>query len=306
MFNMKVVLAKNYFSLLINPRSFYRRVPVKAAPREYFLTPFFDGDIQLKGYFAPTEEELQFRASESLRCSISRTRKRIHEIAGCMDIAWFATFTIDPATGIDRYDYSECFSKVRSYLKELRSTIPNLQYIVIPERHKDGAYHFHGLFNSAVSPELIFAGSFALSKKSVFKTEVYHMSSWEYGFTSVIAVDTPARFINYVVKYISKDLCVATANKQRFLYSRHTIFTPVSACAIVKRSLLPLIRQRVEEITGRSFYESQYCWKLEMDYESLGTINDILDFLNSDAVCAIPEPIAPDIGKFRVPRILDT
>ena len=289
MFNMQITRSTNFYSIVINPRSFFRRVPVKKKPVELFPTPFFDCDVQLKGYFLPTEEEILFKASESLRCSVSRTRKRIREIAGSMDVSWFATLTISPTSGVNRYSYDDCTRALREYLSDLRNKCPDLQYIAIPELHKDGAIHFHVLFSHHILHFLDYAGAFRLSKKSLNKTEVYHLSSWSYGFTSVIAVQTPVRFINYVVKYITKDLCAATKHKQRYFYSRSNIPAPISGSFIVKRSQIPDIEFFISRITGRDFYETPYCHTLQfLSYDS-EEFNKIIDFLSRDTVMCIPE-----------------
>lgn len=289
LFNLKITRLQNYFTVSINPTSFFYHTPVKPRPVEWFPTPFYEEDVQLKGYFLPSEEEIVFKASESLRCSVSRTRKRIREIAGSMDVSWFATLTISPTSSVDRYSYDSCTKALRDYLSVLRDKCPDLQYVAIPELHKDGAVHFHVLFSHHISEFINFAGSFRLSKKSLIKTEVYHLSSWTYGFTSVIAVKTPARFINYVTKYITKELCAATKHKQRYFYSRANISSPVSQTFIVKRSQIPDIEQFISRITGRDFYVSTYCHHFE--YYSFGCkeINQILDFLCCDTVMCIPE-----------------
>lgn len=289
MFNMQITRSTNFYSIVINPRSFFRRVPVKKKPVEWFPTPFFDGNVQLKGFFLPTEEEILFKASESLRCSVSRTRKRIREIAGSMEVSWFATLTISPSSCVHRYSYDDCTRALREYFSDLRDKCNDLQYIAIPELHKDGALHFHVLFSHHILEFLNYAGAFRLSKKSPHKTEVYHLPSWSYGFTSVLAVETPARFINYVVKYITKDLCASTKHKQRYFYSRSNIPAPFSCSFIVKRSQIPDIEFFISEITRRNFYETPRCHIFQFHPYDSEEFNRILDYLSCDSVMCIPE-----------------
>ena len=64
----------------------------------------------------------------------------------CNPWEYFVTLTIDPAK-YDRYNLKE-FHKhnaqfVRDYNKKHGAKI---KYLIIPEQHKDGAWHEHGLF----------------------------------------------------------------------------------------------------------------------------------------------------------------
>ena len=67
----------------------------------------------------------------------------MRDIAFCNRFDYFLTWTLDPKL-IDRYDPEIVGKKVRSFLTNA-SNRKGFQYIVVPELHKDGAIHLHGL-----------------------------------------------------------------------------------------------------------------------------------------------------------------
>ena len=77
--------------------------------------------------------------------SVRRAKQTIYEIARNGQWDWFVTLTLSPDQ-VNRYDYGECSKKVSKWLNNLRRTCQDMKYLVVPELHKDGAYHFHGLF----------------------------------------------------------------------------------------------------------------------------------------------------------------
>lgn len=190
----------------------YKDIP--NPPHEILSAPFLDNHgywEKISCEFAPlSPEEIEHRHSESVRCSISRTKKRIRQICSSFVPSFFCTFTFNPAI-VDRYCYDSCVSAMRSFLKSLPD---DLQYIIVPERHKDGAFHFHGLF-SALLP-VTYAGFF-------HNQHVFHATYWYWGFTDCTLITDVRKVSSYLLKYIEKDLVEATVCKQRFIYSRSTI-----------------------------------------------------------------------------------
>lgn len=73
-----------------------------------------------------------------------------------------------------------------------------LAYVLVPERHKDGAIHFHGFFNDAV--KAVDSGH-----RDREGHPVYNLPAWSLGFTTAIELygDYHAA-VGYVCKYIGK------------------------------------------------------------------------------------------------------
>lgn len=81
----------------------------------------------------------------SLRASMRRSKKQIYYLARSNVWEWFVTLTLD-GKKIDRYDFENASKKVRKWFENIkRRKAPDLYYLIVPEQHKDGAWHFHGL-----------------------------------------------------------------------------------------------------------------------------------------------------------------
>lgn len=154
-------------------------------------------------YSVPSKGKAK-NTARSLEVSRARARRAVRDIALCNPFTHFFTWTLDPKC-IDRYD-------VQAVQKKLEQTLRNLVqrkhflYVCIPERHKDGALHFHGLcilgdvrLSRAITP----SGA-CLSSSS--GQPIYNMDDWPWGFSTCIPLDDSyIRAVNYVVKYINKD-----------------------------------------------------------------------------------------------------
>lgn len=139
--------------------------------------------------------------------SVSRARARaaVRDIALCNRFTHFFTWTLD-ASLIDRYDADEVKRRVTSTLKNLGYR-KGFRYVIVPEFHKDGAIHFHGLcilgsvrIEAASNP---YTGQPIITERG---QQVYNMADWTLGFSSCIPIDENyERTCNYIVKYLSKD-----------------------------------------------------------------------------------------------------
>lgn len=76
------------------------------------------------------------------RISLSRTRRNIRELALCNDFEYFCTITVNSAK-CDRYSIDEVQDNLRKCLRNIRNHSDNFKYLIITEKHKDGAFHFH-------------------------------------------------------------------------------------------------------------------------------------------------------------------
>lgn len=75
--------------------------------------------------------------------SRARAKAAVRDIARCNRFDFFFTWTLDPKL-IDRYDPDAVKRAVNTHLKNLSSR-KGFRYVIVPEFHKDGAIHFHGL-----------------------------------------------------------------------------------------------------------------------------------------------------------------
>lgn len=150
-----------------------------------------------------------------------RAAAKVRDFALCNDFRYFVTLTLSPEK-VDRYNVKEITKKLNAWLdNQVRRN--GLQYVLVAERHKDGAVHFHGLVNEA--PELVPSGTWKVpGHKRPIKPrseaqrrewaargpeagfcEVFNWPGWRYGFSTAIPLYGDYRAaVAYVCKYIRK------------------------------------------------------------------------------------------------------
>lgn len=152
----------------------------------------------------------------SVRNSMKRSLNKIYDISRANSWDYFVTLTFNPDK-VDRYSYDDCSKKLSQWLKDLKKRVnPDFMYLVVPELHKDGAYHFHGLFAHCDGLCIVPSGHFDKSGKVV-----YNIGSYRLGFTTATAVGNQQAVNKYITKYVTKDLCEATKGKKRYWASRN-------------------------------------------------------------------------------------
>ena len=163
----------------------------------------------------PEDEAEKKRLAESL----SRTRKRIFEIAACNPWEWFFTGTLDGEKW-DREDLDGVFQTLSQWFRDYRKRngCKELKYLIVPERHKKGGWHFHGLFHGLPVTEL---HKFSTAEKIPLRlkrtieagTDIYNWLPYsaKYGYTTLTAVRDKHATACYVTKYITKDMIAENA-----------------------------------------------------------------------------------------------
>lgn len=146
-----------------------------------------------------------------------RARSEVRDLALCNPFTHFVTLTLD-ASRVDRYDMSAITRKLNAWLSN-QVQRRGLKYVLVPERHKDGAVHFHGFFNDAL--ERIDSGTMippgggkprkprSKAQKASWLAQggrvVWNLPGWSLGFTTALElVGEYPRAVSYVCKYIGK------------------------------------------------------------------------------------------------------
>ena len=137
------------------------------------------------------------RSGEKEDCNLYRAKSKIREYALCNPWSYFVTLTIDSKKQ-DRYNVDE-------YVRDLGVWIGNynkkygckLSYLLIPEQHKDGAWHMHGLFGGVAPDSLI-------TNKHGYCDMPYY--SQRFGYISLSPVRDSVRTASYITKYVAKAL----------------------------------------------------------------------------------------------------
>lgn len=171
----------------------------------------WDKDARPKAEARDGKEEDRERARR-------RARAAVADLGRANDFKLFVTLTLD-AERIDRYDEAITGKQLRRWLDH-QVQRRGLAYVLVPERHQDGALHFHGLFNDVLTR----TDSGTIKRRGHKKPQrprsakeraawiaeggqiVYNLPGWTLGFTTALKLQGDYRkAVAYVCKYIGKN-----------------------------------------------------------------------------------------------------
>ena len=167
-------------------------------------------------------------AERSANNSLNRTKQNIYKFSRQADWEYFITLTFD-GSKVNRYDFDECMGKANNWFNnQKKRKAPDLKYLFVPEQHKDGAWHIHGVIADVGEMSFADSGRVAIGEKAYRRSDVnsgfatiYNLSGWRFGFSTATKVRDKYKVASYITKYITKDLCVSTFGKKRYYRSRN-------------------------------------------------------------------------------------
>ena len=177
--------------------------------RKYMDIPF-EKDI----VFARVVDEDK-KSEFDVKRSMRRTVNMIYDYSRSNNWEWFLTLTLNPEK-VNRFDYQACCKKLGNWLIVMRRLCPDMKYLIVPEQHKNGAWHFHGLF--ADCDGLGFADSGHRDSKGRI---VWNVGKYRLGFSTATQITDLKKTASYICKYITKELCAATVGRKRYWVSRN-------------------------------------------------------------------------------------
>lgn len=128
------------------------------------------------------------------------------QYALCNQWDYFLTITVDPKK-FDRWDLDRIYRYLSQWFRDYRKKHSKLlKYLLVPERHKDGAWHFHG-FISGVSPAHISNFVPGIHPDKLIKAGYFNFGQLAsvVGYVSLAALRDPVAAAFYVTKYITKE-----------------------------------------------------------------------------------------------------
>jgi hypothetical protein len=151
--------------------------------------------------------------TEKLDENTNKTRGRIFELAYCNQWDYFITLTIsgDKHNRYDLHNYHKDLSQwIRNYNKKYATDI---KYLLIPEMHKNGAWHEHGFLMGIPESHL------KINENGYLDWLEYKS---KFGYCSIDKVHNQEAAAKYITKYISKNLsdCVKQVNAKMYYCSQ--------------------------------------------------------------------------------------
>lgn len=195
----------------------------------------------LGGHVKRTREEVSDATYSPKISSLNRTKTLIRDIILCNNFDYFCTFTFNPDR-IDSFNFGRCYSAMSSWLHHQRDNSRGkgieFRYLIVPELHKSGRWHFHALI-SGYTGRLRPSGCVTSTCRPI-----YNITSFRSGFTTAVAVDSADGVANYVSKYITKDF-IKYFNQRRFFCSRNLSRPIKTVNSSILRNVLPLSKRLV-------------------------------------------------------------
>lgn len=213
--------------------------------------------------------------------SYSRARSMIKQYGLCNPWDYFCTLTLD-SEKYDRYNLDGFRVDLMQFIRDRRKAYKGysderLSCLFVPEMHKDGAWHMHGLLYG-IPPEKV--ESFVRGKHPDYLVDggFYNWPDYgkRFGFVSLAPIKDKLSTVFYITKYISKDILSSVSDKGNHLYFASRPLESARPVADVYRPYKELDDVLVHEtpfcLTGMAIGQPWY-WPLQfncdIDYEPL-------------------------------------
>ena len=150
-----------------------------------------------------------------------RIKRKIKYYCQSNDFDLFWTLTLDD-TKVNAKDYTYSRKRLQAWLKYQREKYGKFDFLFVPELHKSGRIHFHGV-TGKLSPPLIEA-RYLKSNRLIQKNgmQIYNAENWENGFSTVSKIQSKEKASSYIAKYITAELIEVPSafNQPRYFVSR--------------------------------------------------------------------------------------
>lgn len=195
------------------------------------------------------EDEILKKKKRSIASSMGRTINAVYEKARANIWDWFITLTFNPEK-VDSFDYQSVVKSLKNWIDYIRRFSPDIGYIIVPEKHESGRFHFHGLFRSCDGLQFVSSGK--TDKKGNL---IYNVGAYKLGWSTATRINDQSKVTKYIAKYISKDLVQVAFNKKRYWASRNLLDPEVVEVV--------LDRQKQEMLVSRLADKASHIKKIE-------------------------------------------
>ncbi len=262
---------------------------------QYTIKKFTDTTYQvtkfkIAGESCHVKEKEVIENDAKLDNAFSRSRSMVYQYGICNPWDYFATLTLDPQK-YNRFDLPKFKLDLGRFLCDLRSKYPDnenrISYLFVPENHKDGAWHIHGLIFGLPDCEIErFEGK--QYPKKLTENEYYNWPSYQkkFGFVSLGKIKNHEATINYTTKYINKDIKALRDQKGKHLYMHSN----------------PLKKaEKISEVYG-TYQELDKCITEHYRFCSVGMVKD-KDWQWAIQYAEDSEPLFPVFEKVEKPLL---
>lgn len=148
------------------------------------------------------KEKADGSKTEKFYSAMARARTATREYGLCNKWDYFVTLTLNKEK-VDRYNLRDFLKEFLQWIQNQNKQGAKIQYLLVPEKHQDGAWHLHGLMNGIkTAPQPVG------TPKSIVATgyECWIDFSNRYGYSTISPVVSNVGCGFYITKYITKTL----------------------------------------------------------------------------------------------------
>lgn len=213
--------------------------------------------------------------------SYCRARSMVLQYALCNQWDYFITITVNP-DNFDRWSLDEIYKYMSQWFRDYRKKyLYNIRYVIVPEHHKDGAWHFHGLI-SGIDPRHItnFVRGMHPQKLIDAGYKNFPLLGHAVGYVSLSPVRNSLGVAFYVTKYVTKENARSGFYEHLYYCSRGLrTARPVSDCYVYE----PALEKCLE-------FDCDFCacgWVRDADWTF--PMSDIFEPRTFDSFYPVPE-----------------
>ena len=221
----------------------------------------------IRGKLKKCAEGTKEREENILR-SYRHLKDKVYNIAYSNDFEHFITFTVSSEMA-NRYSYYECGTLIYKELRRFKRKYKQFEYVMVPEQHEDGAWHYHALFKGIPKEEFRNSGKRDKEGRTIYN--VIHVAE-KVGHTTATRVGDRGKAAGYLVKYITKDMVKNdyVRNRRKYWASRGADKTEIVRDYVENwpdylKNLLnenDLISQTTSEVNNERFTNKLSYWLL--------------------------------------------
>jgi len=186
-----------------------------------YKSPRLRGSLDLKSSRSIEADNSEAKRKQRALDQAYRIKRKLKYYIASNDFNLFWTLTFDDKK-VNAKNYAHSRKRLSAWLKYQREKYGKFGYLFIPELHKSGRIHFHGVTVN-FEPPLVEARS-KRTNRLIKKhgIQIYNAENWQDGYSTVSNIEDKAKTSGYISKYISKDLIEmpSTYNQPRYFVSR--------------------------------------------------------------------------------------
>ena len=234
-----------------------KRIREELERQSYATDRFTEVDMDWEEIWEQYEREKLQRKMDKAVQNASRAKQNVYYLARSNEWEWFVTLTLNKEK-IERYDYDELSKRVKKWLNNLKQRkAPELYYLIVPEQHKDGAWHFHCLLGGCEGLEFVYSGR--RTSRQTGRKRIYNLEDFKYGFTECTKVVDTERVSAYICKYITKTMCAATEGRNRYWVSKNCKRAEITEYCLGDQELLKYKESLYDIMSYKKRVVTEWC-----------------------------------------------